>query len=120
MKEYKLQKDITIAKLKANKFSFKELNTYILTVPLYFYKSSNHKKYATVQMLICINLNELDYEFEIIDENSNMYTPYYNREYGHSKLNKILDKKIIQEFKFLEKQGIMKEAKEKNNHENSR
>ncbi|MCC2198138.1 hypothetical protein LKD73_18380, partial [Fusicatenibacter sp. CLA-AA-H241] len=74
MKEYKLQKDLTIAKLKANKFSFKELNTYILTVPLYFYKSSKHKKYATVQMLICINLNESDYEFEIIDENNNMYT----------------------------------------------
>ena len=26
MKEYKLQKDLTTAKLKANKFSFKELN----------------------------------------------------------------------------------------------
>lgn len=114
MKEYKLQKDLTIAKLKANKFSFKELNTYILTVPLHFYKSSKHKKYATVQMLICINLNESDYEFEIIDENNNMYTPYYNREYGYSKLNKILDKKIIQEFKFLEKQGIMREVKGEN------
>lgn len=119
MKEYKLQKDLTIAKLKANKFSFKELNTYILTVPLYFYKSSKHKKYVTVQMLICINLNESDYEFEIIDENNNMYTPYYNREYGYSKLNKILDKKIIQEFKFLEKQGIMRKVKGKIKHENS-
>lgn len=119
MKEYKLQKDLTIAKLKANKFSFKELNTYILTVPLYFYKS-NHKKYATVQMSICVNLDESNYEFEVIDENNNMYTPYYNREYGHSKLNKILDKKIIQEFKFLEKQGIMREVKGKIKHENSR
>lgn len=33
---------------------------------------------------------------------------------GYSKLNKILDKKIIQEFKFLEKQGIMREVKGEN------
>lgn len=89
-------------------------------LPLYFYKSSNHKKYATVQMSICVNLDESNYEFEVIDENNNMYTPYYNREYGHSKLNKILDKKIIQEFKFLEKQGIMREVKGEIKHENSR
>lgn len=41
------------------------------------------------------------------------YEEYYNREYGYSKLNKILDKKIIQEFKFLEKQGIMREVRGK-------
>lgn len=40
--------------------------------------------------------------------------------YIQHKLNKILDKKIIQEFKFLEKQGIMREVKGKIKHENSR
>lgn len=113
MKEYKLQKNVTIGQLKANRFTFKAVNTYALTVPLYFYKSEKGSKYVTILMTIYVNMEKSTFEYEIIDENNLMYTPFYNRQYGVNKLNKILDKKIIQEFKLLEKKGILEEMKEK-------
>ena len=74
----------------------KEINEAMLKVINYRYGTYKCCIYKDlIQLVIHINIEEKEWDFQVIDTDYNMlYAPYYNREYGKNKIIKELDKKI--------------------------
>lgn len=75
------------------KYDF-ELQDYIYKFPVYL----SQKKEPLVFCKLGIDEETKKVFFNVCDTNGGLYTPYYNREYGKSKVVEVIDKNIRKEF----------------------
>lgn len=78
------------------KYDF-ELQDYIYKFPIYLSK----KKEPLVFCKLGIDEETKRVFFNICNVDGTLYTPFYNREYGKSKVVEVIDKNIKKEFKKL-------------------
>lgn len=90
-----------------NKLSIQELKTkgfrYDMQYQNYTYEFPVYK-YKRKPFVICkvfISEEDKSVRFNVYNVNGNLYTAYYNREYGRSLLIKLIEKNIEKEFRKL-------------------
>ena len=72
------------------------LQEYVYKFPVYKYKNK-----PTIICKLGINEEINEVWFNVYKINGDLYTGYYNREYGKSKIYPVIDKNIIKELKKL-------------------
>jgi len=71
-------------------------NDYSLRFPLHKYK-----KWTILECELIVNADNGDVNMKVLDENRNIYAPFYNSEYGKSDLLELVNRKILNKFKEL-------------------
>lgn len=90
--------NITPEKMKELGFKYDfELQDYIYKFPVYLSK----KKEPLVFCKLGIDEDTKQVYFNICNVDGTLYTPYYNRDYGKSKVVEVIDKNVSKEFKKL-------------------
>lgn len=95
-KSYILSVDSTQMKELGFKYDF-ELQDYIYKFPVY----KSKKNEPLIFCKLGIDEETKRVYFNICNVDDTLYTPYYNREYGKSKVVEVIDKNIKKEFKKL-------------------
>lgn len=91
--------------LSVNSIQMKELGfKYDFELQDYIYKFPVYKSKKNEPLIFCklgIDEETKRVYFNICNVDDTLYTPYYNREYGKSKVVEVIDKNIKKEFKKL-------------------
>lgn len=91
--------------LSVNSTQMKELGfKYDYELKDYIYKFPVYKSKKNEPLIFCklgIDEETKRVYFNICNVDDTLYTPYYNREYGKSKVVEVIDKNIKKEFKKL-------------------
>lgn len=94
-KKYKLNKYVTTNRLLKNGFSIN--NTY----QCFVYKD-------LIKLVLNIDIDEKWWNYKIIDISTNeLYSPYYNREFGNSDVVELIDIKLEQILKEMVRNKIL-------------
>lgn len=92
--DYKVNKNIDENKLNKNGFKYGTFRRFV-------YKN-------IIQFVIHIDLENMDWDFQVCDVNHNSYyMAYYNRQYGKNEIINIIDKQIEKIINELEKNKIL-------------
>ena len=94
-KTYKLNISNQDMKQKGFRYDFL-LQEYAYEFPVYKYN-----KKPTIVCKLGVDNDTNNIWFNVYDIKGNLYPPYYNREYGKSKVIDIIDKNITKEFRKL-------------------
>ena len=94
-RKYKLNKSVTENKLLKNGFSYNH------TYQCFLYKD-------LIKLLLNIDIEERWWNYKIIDVSTNeLYSPYYNREFGNSDVIELVDIKLEQILKEMVRNKIL-------------
>lgn len=94
-RKYKLNKSVTENKLLKNGFSINH------TYQCFVYKD-------LIKLVLNIDIDEKWWNYKIIDVSTNeLYSPYYNREFGNSDVVELVDIKLEQVLKEMVRNKIL-------------